>query len=135
MKTLATLALTVLLSQVGFSQNQKVTINYPTRSGASWPLYIAKEGGYYAKYGLDVNIIFGVHPSGVEEFSCGALNDENSRLSVAPGDKNGSDPQSLVRQLYTSPTPNGGYLQVTAGAELVIEHFDSRGKRLYRAVK
>ena len=29
---------------------QKVTINYPTRSGASWPLYIAKEGGYYQKY-------------------------------------------------------------------------------------
>src|SRR5947209_2795102 len=33
---------------------QKVTINYPTRSGASWPMYIAKEGGYYQKYGLDV---------------------------------------------------------------------------------
>ncbi|MEQ1852476.1 MAG: alkaline phosphatase D family protein [Chthoniobacteraceae bacterium] len=76
-----------------------------------------------------------IHPSGVEEFACGALNDENSRLGVAPGDKNGSDPQSLVRQLYTSPTPNGGFLQITAGAELVIEHFDSRGKRLYRAAK
>ena len=37
--------------------------------------------------------------------------------------------------LYTSPTPNGGYLQITAGAELVIEHFNSRGKLLYRAVK
>jgi alkaline phosphatase D len=76
-----------------------------------------------------------IHPSGVEEFACGALNDENSRLGVAPGDKNGSDPQSLVRQLYTSPTPNGGYLQITAGAELVMEHFDSRGKRLCRAAK
>lgn len=76
-----------------------------------------------------------IHPSGVEEFACGALNDENSRLGVAPGDKNGSDPQSLVRQLYTSPTPNGGFLQITAGAELVIEHFDSRGKRLYRTAK
>ena len=47
----------------------------------------------------------------------------------------GSDPQALIRQLYTSPTPNGGYLQITAGAELVIEHFNSRGKRLYRSVK
>ena len=28
-------------------QLQKVTLNYPTRSGASWPLFIAKEGGYY----------------------------------------------------------------------------------------
>ncbi len=76
-----------------------------------------------------------IHPSGVEEFACGALNDENSRLGRAPGDKKGSDPQALVRQLYTSPTPNGGYLQVTAGSELVLEHFNSRGERLYRAVK
>jgi len=28
-------------------QLQKITINYPTRSGATWPMYIAKEGGYY----------------------------------------------------------------------------------------
>ena len=46
-------------------QLQKITINYPTRSGASWPMYIAKEGGYYQKYGLDVDLQFGVHPAGV----------------------------------------------------------------------
>jgi ABC-type nitrate/sulfonate/bicarbonate transport system substrate-binding protein len=50
---------------------QKVTINYPTRSGASWPLYIAKEGGYYAKYGLDVDLQFGVHPAGVAMLTSG----------------------------------------------------------------
>ena len=44
---------------------QKVTISYPTRSGASWPMYIAKEAGIYAKYGLDVNLVFGVHPAGI----------------------------------------------------------------------
>jgi ABC-type nitrate/sulfonate/bicarbonate transport system substrate-binding protein len=44
---------------------QKVTINYPTRSGASWHLYLAKEGGYYQKYGLDVDLQFGVHPTGI----------------------------------------------------------------------
>ena len=44
---------------------QKVVINYPTRSGASWPLYIARDGGYYRKYGLDVDLQFGVHPTGV----------------------------------------------------------------------
>src|SRR5215472_12580580 len=44
---------------------QKVTINFPTRSGASWPMYMAKEGGYYQKYGLDVNLQFGVHPQGI----------------------------------------------------------------------
>jgi ABC-type nitrate/sulfonate/bicarbonate transport system substrate-binding protein len=44
---------------------QKVTINYATRTGTSWPLYIAKEGGYFQKYGLDVTIVFAVHPAGL----------------------------------------------------------------------
>ena len=76
-----------------------------------------------------------IHPSGAEEFACGALNDENARLGIAPGAKNGSDPRGLVKQRYTSPTPNGGFLHITAGDELVVEHFDSRGRRLYRAAR
>ena len=44
---------------------QKITINYATRTGTTWPLYIAKEGGYFQKYGLDANIVFGVHPAGI----------------------------------------------------------------------
>lgn len=44
---------------------QKITINYATRTGTSWPLYIAKEGGYFQKYGLDVNLAFAVHPAGL----------------------------------------------------------------------
>ena len=44
---------------------QKVTINFPTRSGASWPLFIAKEGGYYQKYGLDAELVFAGHPGGI----------------------------------------------------------------------
>jgi ABC-type nitrate/sulfonate/bicarbonate transport system substrate-binding protein len=55
-----------LMMVAGFLQQpQKITINYPTRSGASWPLFIAKEGGYYQKYGLDVNLVFAGHPAGV----------------------------------------------------------------------
>src|SRR5262249_31829440 len=46
-------------------QPQKITINFPTRSGASWPLFIAKEGGYYQKYGLDASLVFANHPAGV----------------------------------------------------------------------
>lgn len=46
-------------------QRQAVTLNYPTRSGASWPLFIAKEGGYYEKYGLDVTLVFAGHPAGI----------------------------------------------------------------------
>jgi ABC-type nitrate/sulfonate/bicarbonate transport system substrate-binding protein len=52
-------------------QPQKITINYPTRSGASWPMYIAKEGGYYQKYGLDVDLQFGVHPTGIAMLTSG----------------------------------------------------------------
>ena len=53
------------------AQLQKITINYPTRSGASWPMFIAKEGGYYQKYGLDVDLLFGVHPTGVAMLTSG----------------------------------------------------------------
>jgi ABC-type nitrate/sulfonate/bicarbonate transport system substrate-binding protein len=54
----------VLLTAVGTSAPlQKITINYATRTGTSWPLYIAKEGGYFQKYGLDVDLAFAVHPA------------------------------------------------------------------------
>jgi ABC-type nitrate/sulfonate/bicarbonate transport system substrate-binding protein len=43
----------------------KITINYATRTGTTWPLYIAMEAGYFRQNGLDVNIVFGVHPAGV----------------------------------------------------------------------
>ena len=38
-----------MLGQTQGQSLQKVTINYPTRSGATWPLYIARDGGYYQK--------------------------------------------------------------------------------------
>src|SRR6187431_2012837 len=67
----AALVLALALGMVEGQTLQKVTINYPTRSGASWHLYIAKEGGYYQKYGLDVDLQFGVHPTGVAMLTSG----------------------------------------------------------------
>jgi ABC-type nitrate/sulfonate/bicarbonate transport system substrate-binding protein len=64
-------AATMLAGRIQAQGSQKVTINYPTRSGASWHLYIAKEGGYYQKYGLDVDLQFGVHPTGVAMLTSG----------------------------------------------------------------
>jgi len=55
----------LMAAVVGAQPPQKVTINYPTRSAATWPMYIAKEAGIYQKYGLDVNLVFGVHPAGI----------------------------------------------------------------------
>ena len=50
---------------------QKVAINYPTRSAGAWPLFIAKEGGYYQKYGLDVDLVFGAGNVGVAMLTSG----------------------------------------------------------------
>ena len=72
-----------------------------------------------------------VHPSGVNEFACGALNDENSRVGVAPGEAGGSDPDARVRQIYTSATPSGGFLEVVAGEKLDVTFRDDHGKELY----
>jgi ABC-type nitrate/sulfonate/bicarbonate transport system substrate-binding protein len=59
------LAVALLSSWAHGAALEKVTINYATRTGTTWPLYIAKEGGYFEKYGLDATIVFGVHPAGI----------------------------------------------------------------------
>src|ERR1700745_3541136 len=59
------IGLLVCVSLLLAQQPQKIKINYPARTGTTWPLYIAKDGGDYAKYGLDVDLVFGVHPAGI----------------------------------------------------------------------
>src|SRR5262245_22920642 len=59
------LAAAVLTQITSAQQRQKVTIIFPTRASQTWPLYIAKEGGYYEKYGFDVDLQFGVHPTAI----------------------------------------------------------------------
>ncbi len=56
-----------LLPVLACAQNarQAITINYPARAPANWPLFIAKEGGYFEKYGFDAKLVFGVHPAGI----------------------------------------------------------------------
>src|SRR5580658_9549839 len=68
MYRVVTFLATLLLSQGLWAQTaplQKIVINYPTRTGQVWPLYIAKDGGYYQKYGFDASLVFGVHPAGI----------------------------------------------------------------------
>lgn len=72
-----------------------------------------------------------VHPSGINEFACGALNDENARLGIAPGERNGTDPEGRIRQLFTSPTPSGGFLEFHVGNELHVNFLNDDGKKLY----
>jgi ABC-type nitrate/sulfonate/bicarbonate transport system substrate-binding protein len=44
---------------------QNITINYPAKAPADWPLFITKESGAYQKYGFNANLVFGVHPVGI----------------------------------------------------------------------
>jgi alkaline phosphatase D len=77
-----------------------------------------------------------IHPSGVEEFACGALNDENARLGVPPGSKKGSDPDGLVKQPYLYSEPTGGFIHVrVADGKLLIEHRDDTGKVMNAVTK
>jgi len=76
-----------------------------------------------------------IHPTGHEEFAVGALNDENSRFGIEPGDPHGTDPNAVVTQPYISPQPSGGFLQVSAGKNLVIDFFDDQGNRLHQVTK
>jgi ABC-type nitrate/sulfonate/bicarbonate transport system substrate-binding protein len=67
MKALAFLLPILACAQNPRAQNtqQAITINYPARAPANWPLFIAKEGGYFDKYGFDAKLVFGVHPAGI----------------------------------------------------------------------
>jgi alkaline phosphatase/alkaline phosphatase D len=78
-----------------------------------------------------------IHPSGVEEFSCGALNDENAIRGEKPGTKGSTDPQGLIDQRFLYPKPTGGFLHVSIGedsAKLHISFVDDNGKVLYETV-
>ncbi|MFP6620457.1 MAG: alkaline phosphatase D family protein, partial [Pirellulaceae bacterium] len=77
------------------------------------------------------------HPLGIEEFSCGALVDSNSRLGRKPGDPQSTDPEATIKQLYTQKYRSGGFLRVviTREGKGRFEFYDENGKELYRAVK
>src|ERR1700729_1014870 len=80
-RTVLALPFAALASPVfGQAPLQKITINYPNRSGSNWPLFIAKDGGYYQKYGLDTTLVFGVHPAGIAMLVSGEGQMVNSSL-------------------------------------------------------
>jgi len=79
-----------------------------------------------------------IHPSGFEEYSCGALVDANSRMGVSPGTRNSTDPEGRVKQPYTSREPSGGFLEVKVsparGDQPALTEFnflDEHGKLLH----
>lgn len=80
-----------------------------------------------------------VHPLGFEEFSCGALNDENAITGIRPGAANSTDPEGLIRQLFLYPRPSGGFLRITVNGSpaprLNIAFCNDQGEVLYENTK
>ena len=84
-----------------------------------------------------------MHPSGIEEFSTGALVDNNSRPGRLAGDPNSTDPAGLIRQFYIQgdvQSASGGFLLVTVEREGNIptasfQYYDEKGNLLYKTKK
>ena len=78
-----------------------------------------------------------IHPLGIEEFSCGALNDENAISGVRPGSKNSTDPKGLVQQPFHYSEPSGGflYVKVEPTPRLTIDFRNDEGESLYQVEK
>ena len=83
-----------------------------------------------------------IHPTGIEEFSCGALVDANSRLGRKPGDPASTDPKGLIRQVYAQKERSAGFMQVQvdpakggASAKLTVTWHDEHGKVLHTTIK
>ena len=79
---------------------QKTVAMVGARSGASWPLWIAKEARLYAKYGLDVELVYGVHPAPIAAIITGQ----------AAMTSSGSDPALLAAAKDPSLVILGGLL-------------------------
>jgi alkaline phosphatase/alkaline phosphatase D len=83
------------------------------------------------------------HPSGIEEFSSGALVDNNSRAGRLAGDPNSTDPDGLIEQFYVqgdAESASGGFLMVKVQRDgdvpiASFQHYDERGNLLYETRK
>jgi alkaline phosphatase/alkaline phosphatase D len=98
------------------------------------------ENGFYIVCGDRHWQYHSIHPSGVEEFSCGALVDANSRLGRKPGGPLSTDPDGTIRQVYAQKEPSGGFLMITvapheATSTLRFTYFDERGMILHEVQK
>lgn len=78
-----------------------------------------------------------IHPQGIEEFSCGALNDENAISGSWPGTKNSTDPEGKIKQPFHYAEPSGGflYVKIAPTPALTIDFRNDEGESLYQVTK
>ena len=84
-----------------------------------------------------------MHPSGFEEYSTGALVDNNSRAGRVAGDKDSTDPNAEIKQFFIEGTPesaSGGFLMVEVEQKngtptATFSFYDEHRELLYRSTK
>jgi ABC-type nitrate/sulfonate/bicarbonate transport system substrate-binding protein len=121
----ASLVIALAFSVTGQTTLQKITVTYPTRSGASWPMFIAKEGGYYRANGLDVTLTFTPSTTGVAALTGGQAQMGNSSMEQAL-QASARDPNALVSM---GSSLNKGQFALLA-AKTVGSVKDLKGKRV-----
>jgi ABC-type nitrate/sulfonate/bicarbonate transport system substrate-binding protein len=95
------LALFILDAPPLFAQSlEKTVAMVGARSGASWPLWIAKDARLYAKYGHDVELVYAVHPGPIAAIISGH----------AAMTSSGSDPALLAAAKDPSLVVLGGFM-------------------------
>jgi ABC-type nitrate/sulfonate/bicarbonate transport system substrate-binding protein len=95
------LALVICSASPVFAQPlHKTVAMVGARSGASWPLWIAKEARLYAKHGLDVELVYAVHPGPIAAIISG-----HAAMTSA-----GSDPALLAASKDPSLVVLGGFM-------------------------
>jgi len=102
---------------------QNITINYPAKAPANWPLFLAKEGGYYQKYGVNATMVFGVHPAGIAMVVAGDAQATNYPMEQAM--QAASLDGSLV--IMGSPMNRGLFAMMTKNDVKSVK--DLKGKR------
>lgn len=124
------LALSFLFIVAGAASNlfaqplQKAVAMVGARSGASWPLWIAKEARLYAKYGLDVELVYAVHPGPIAAIISGH----------AAMTSSGSDPALLAAAKDPSLVVLGSFMNkgsfAMIGSKTVADMKQIAGKKI-----
>jgi ABC-type nitrate/sulfonate/bicarbonate transport system substrate-binding protein len=116
-------ALAALTAVAQAPKSQDITINYPAKAPANWPLFIAKEAGYYEKYGINAKMTFGVHPAGIAMIVSGEAQATNYPMEQAM--QAASKDGSLV--IMGSPMNRGLFAMMTKTDVKSVK--DLKGKR------
>lgn len=122
---LAMIAAAVALAAPAWCQSapKAITVNYPAKAPANWPIFLAKEGGYYRKYGIDAKLVFAVHPAGMAMLVSGEAQMTNYPMDQAMQAAM-HDPSIVI---MGSPLNRGLFAMMTRNTVKAVA--DLKGKR------